>query len=264
MPNIEHVIKSQKRYFKSTHTLIAKTRAAYNIFTDYFKKSGLDNDSPRIFYAGHSSLDPLFRYGKDLPSYNFTNVFHAYGDSATKGTVPLIKCWMKHPEWPTLTILGNSNEEKLKGYSKPRNIKFLDTVGHAELGILQRESAIHIYPTESEGFGHALNEARASGALLVTSKFGPMNEFVEDGYSGFLIDIKMFTVYDSQLFGEFGPVQVHMDSLNICKTMKKVFKTDMAERKRMGVAGRAGFLADRVYFKETVKILRNEAMQFFQ
>ena len=262
MPNVEHAKKTQKRLLKSTHTLIAKTRAAFNIFTDYFKHDR--GRAPRIVYIGHSSVDPLVHFGNNLPEKNFENVFHAYGHAGTKGTVELVKCWARHPEWPTLTVVGNKNDDKIPfGFNDPDNIVFYNKVGHEELGVLHSEAAIHVYPTSREGFGHALNEARGSGALLVTTNFGPMDEFVHEGYSGFLIDIKYENVEDFQLFGEFMPVQAHVDSEAICNSMEKLLKKSLTERRRMGEAGRAGFLADRMFFKEKVKIIKNEALKLF-
>ena len=262
MPNIEHAKKTQKYLLEKTHTLIAKTRFGYNLFTDYLKSS--TGNVPRIVYIGHSSIDPLFSYGNNPPKQNFTKSFHAYGHAGTKGTVQLINCWLKHPEWPTLTVVGMSNSDQVPWYTFiPKNIKFFDKVDFKEFGILQRESAIHVYPTCREGFGHALNEARGSGALLVTTKYGPMDEFVEEGYSGYLMHYKHTSVENFQLFGAFRPVQVHMVPEGICKTMEKVFKTSIAERRRMGEAGRAGFLADRVFFIEKVKLIKNEALKLF-
>lgn len=260
MPNVEQAKKTQGRLLDSTHTLIAKTRAAYNIFTDFLKDR--TGHIPKIAYIGHSSLDPLYHFGdQPLPPQSFTNVFHAYGHAGTKGTGALIKCWLRHPEWPTLSVLGNSNSEYNIGQSN--NIKMISKVSINELGIIQRASAIHVYPTSREGFGHALNEARGSGALLVATDFGPMNEFVQEGYSGYLMKIDSENVESFQLFGTLRPVQVRMNSNDICNGMEKVFKTSMADRIRMGEAGRAGFLADRLYFTEMVKILKNEALRRF-
>ena len=263
MPNVEHAKKTQKHLLEKTHTLIAKTRFAYSIFTEYYRNSA--RRAPRIVYIGHSSLDPLVLFGDNLPIQNFSNVFHANGLAGTKGTAELVKCWLQHPEWPTLTVLGHPNEDKIpKGIIKPENIKLIEKVGFKELVKLQRESAIHVYPAEREGFGHALNEARASGALLLTTNFGPMDEFVHDGYSGFFIDIKKETVEETQLFSELRPVQVQMDYRDICSAMEKVFQLSMDDRKKMGQVGRAAFLTDRMYFIETVNILKNEALKLFQ
>lgn len=55
-----------------------------------------------------------------------------------------------------------------------------------ELASLMLSQAIHIVPSEREGFGHTINEGRAAGAVMVVPDHPPMNELVRNG-SGILI-----------------------------------------------------------------------------
>jgi glycosyltransferase involved in cell wall biosynthesis len=48
----------------------------------------------------------------------------------------------------------------------------------AQLRQLQTDTPVHICPSQSEGWGHTINEARAVGALVLTTDYPPMNEFV--------------------------------------------------------------------------------------
>jgi hypothetical protein len=52
---------------------------------------------------------------------------------------------------------------------------------------LQAGSGVHICISEREGFGHYINEARAAGALVVSTDHTPMSELVQDGASGLLV-----------------------------------------------------------------------------
>jgi glycosyltransferase involved in cell wall biosynthesis len=65
------------------------------------------------------------------------------------------------------------------------NIELLATrIPEARLRRLQNECAIHICPSEVEGFGHTLMEAMSCGAVVVTTDAPPMDELVspEEGF----------------------------------------------------------------------------------
>lgn len=46
---------------------------------------------------------------------------------------------------------------------------------------VQAEHPIHVCASEREGFGHYINEARAAGALVVSTDHPPMNELITPG-----------------------------------------------------------------------------------
>jgi hypothetical protein len=52
---------------------------------------------------------------------------------------------------------------------------------------IQAASGVQICTSERESFGHCLNEARAAGALVISTDHPPMNELVQDGVSGVLV-----------------------------------------------------------------------------
>jgi hypothetical protein len=51
-----------------------------------------------------------------------------------------------------------------------------------------RRAGIHLCTSETEGFGHYINESRAAGAVPVVLDGAPMNELVDDA-SGILIPV---------------------------------------------------------------------------
>jgi hypothetical protein len=58
-----------------------------------------------------------------------------------------------------------------------------------QLRMLQGSAGVHMCPSLSmEGYGHIFSdEARGMSALVVTTNYGPMNEFTVPHYSGLLI-----------------------------------------------------------------------------
>ena len=48
---------------------------------------------------------------------------------------------------------------------------------------------VYLYPTRLEGIGLTICEALASGLPVITTNDAPMNEFVIDGETGYLVDV---------------------------------------------------------------------------
>jgi hypothetical protein len=67
---------------------------------------------------------------------------------------------------------------------------------------LQRSSGVHLCPSREEGFGHYINEARAMGALVMTTNWAPMNDMVQEHF-GVLIPCRLTStsLYRSSLPG---------------------------------------------------------------
>jgi hypothetical protein len=87
------------------------------------------------FCAGHTSLDPLLfspRHlqlaGPQRPGSSSSDsaaglalaaaaepvaALHVRGKSSLKHTKQLLDCWLTHPEWPTLTVVGPFPNEQV-------------------------------------------------------------------------------------------------------------------------------------------------------
>jgi hypothetical protein len=61
-------------------------------------------------------------------------------------------------------------------------ILYTKSLAYEELLGLQQSSGVHLCPSREEGFGHYINEARALGALVMTTNWAPMNELVQDHF----------------------------------------------------------------------------------
>ena len=96
-----------------------------------------------------------------------------------------------HPD-TTLTIVGRGPQEKnLRGLSEAlgvgQNVKFLGAVANEKLPEFYRDSAVLIFPSESdEGFGLVCAEALACECPVVASDLAAVREIVSDGETGLL------------------------------------------------------------------------------
>jgi len=92
-----------------------------------------------------------------------------------------------------LLIIGDgaerNNLEKLSEELNNKDyIEFRGKIPNEEIPLYLRASDIFILPSLSEGFPNALLEAMASGLPVVATKIRGLNEIVEDGVNGFLVN----------------------------------------------------------------------------
>ncbi|KAJ3075577.1 hypothetical protein HDU98_007687 [Podochytrium sp. JEL0797] len=304
-PNLEQISKTQSSHFERTSKVLCKTKIACLAIRKYLKANGLliqpDLDSPwtihspdpflaesydpsmsqftpfnaQLVYMSHSSLDlldpiPDFATTEGPPAQNFTQFIHIHGTSGRKSTVQLYNCWKRHPEWPKLVIVGNRPRE---GYEKedntkgpvPDNIDVYTRLEARVLRDLQRDSGVHVCPSNQEGYGHYINEARSLGALVVTTDHAPMNELVVDGESGVLIGHKPPVAEDYQLFQEpYFVSPVHVSSDAICAAVEKVIALSLEERQALGAKAREAYEYDRYLMETRMGWLRKEAAEYLR
>lgn len=155
----------------------------------------------------------------------------------------------------------------------------------ASVAALQRRSAVHVCPSEREGFGHYVNEARAVGALVVAPAHAPLDELVweaeeeehkgeEDGTrergqqqqrrrqrapqnattttTGVLIrPAAGAAAYFSQdgppvpALARYANLSVRLSPADICGAAQRALSLPEAERAKRGQAARAAFLEQR-------------------
>lgn len=128
--------------------------------------------NPNTYYLSFTSLD---RHNKDVAK-NFNHFFHLRGQSKTKGTQAILGIWHHKHHLPLLHLVS---------YKFPdphlNNLKvFSEYLNEDELTRLENSCGIHLCPSETEGFGHSINEAMSTGAVVVTLNAPPMNEFITD------------------------------------------------------------------------------------
>lgn len=165
IPNQEWFRPSRLHYLQDIDQVLCKTHAAETCFM------GLHRD---IRYLGFSS--PQARQ-VSLPGNHEaeTGFLHVAGTSSFKGTAPVIDSWLKHPEWPTLTLVADNIELPTK---LPANIRHCSRLTNQEMQQLWQTATFAVMPSEVEGFGQILIEAMVNGAVAITTDAPPMNELV--------------------------------------------------------------------------------------
>lgn len=219
-----------------------KTQEAVRIF------SGLGK---RCRYIGFTSDD---RY---LPEYDahrdYRRFLHVAGPSVWKGTKVLVEAWLKHPEWPHLTVLTRTCPETLPRELPPNLSVFSHYVTETELKRLQNCCGIYIQPTEMEGFGHTLCEAMSAKSVVVTTDGAPMNELVHAD-QGFLIE-----AYRTER--HFLGTRHFVAISAIERVVDLLISTDLEELERRGNQARASFLAMDAQFTDRLVAAVDELMK---
>jgi glycosyltransferase involved in cell wall biosynthesis len=143
-------------------------------------------------YWGWSSID------RSIPAStepNYGEFLHVKGVSRFKNTQLVLETWLKHPEWPMLTLLNYGDISRndyvdipVDHFMVTDNVRVVQRkTTNDELNEWMNRCGVHICPSNMEGFGHYINEALSVRALVVTTLGAPMDQFVKDNENGFLI-----------------------------------------------------------------------------
>ncbi|NVK32167.1 MAG: glycosyltransferase family 1 protein [Gammaproteobacteria bacterium] len=171
IPNQERFPKRQIRLLGSIDKVLCKTKEAKRIFT------GLNCPTD---YIGFSSVDFF-----DENVVRRRQFIHLAGRSTLKGTDKVIAAWKRRPDWPELLVIMHGVETRMEGNIFWRG----DYISQDELQMLCNEYVYHLCPSESEGWGHYINQAMSVSALVVTTNAPPMNEIV-CAEAGLLVDVE--------------------------------------------------------------------------
>lgn len=185
IPNLEFINEKDFKIMKSkyVHHIIAKTDQSYSVLHKLIGN--------KVMKWRWSSIDRnINRINPDFNQY-----LHLKGKSRYKNSQMVLNIWLKHPEWPMLHIVhnGDTNKNGFLEIKQPIMIKdnitlYQYNLDEVTLMSLMNRCGNHICPSETEGYGHYINEARSVGAVIITTNAAPMNEFTSKNY-GFLINV---------------------------------------------------------------------------
>jgi hypothetical protein len=228
--------------------------------------------------------------GPFITNRDFNIVIHFGGTSFMKGTLELLKYWVRCGGFldlaPNIKLLFTHtpkfNNDVINYWSslKPRNVHqccgrkiecstyknifYLGTLSNRDFKYFSDLAGIRVQPSILEGFGHAINESRCSGALTVTTDASPMNELITNK-SCLIKPNRSIPSYD--VFKPFKKRYEYMyrgssrawyiDYGDFYEKMKNIIEMTEEEKNKIIDEQYKDFVKDREFFKKTILKLFN-------
>ena len=236
IPNQEWFYKSWIPYLPNFEYILTKSNYASDIFRNL--------TNTEIKYIGWESRDMYDpKYEKD-----YSEILHLCGKSKYKQTQLIIDAW--DDDLPNLNIIYNSKSiDLLKRDLK--NINYIENrISDEELKIYINKCGIHLCTSETEGFGHYINEAKSSKVIVVSTNSKPMNELINNEF-GVLVNVDK----KKKLKHTLGNKNI-IDILDLKEKIKGILDLEKDKINEMCNKTRLSFLNGKDYF-------RKELLSFF-
>ncbi|KAG6608758.1 Homebox domain-containing protein [Phytophthora cinnamomi] len=282
MPNIEMFELTAEHYWR-VDAVLCKTTECFDRVTKWYEQEGNPRNAS-VFYTKHTSSDQAQfarkRLGEDaIAPKNFSDIkfIHTAGTSTGKGTQGLLQCWALVPGMPPLDVyIDNKVFDRLFGADFKKLIEVSRSPLKMHLGMVERsaftkltaEAAFFMCPSTREGYGHYINQARASGALVVVTDMSPMSELITKE-TGVLIPVT-YRKHTKMLLGgaysgKHGLKDVEgliasFKGPDVCKAVLEMVKSTTTEQRAAMAAGaRRAYHQDTKYFAKAMQELREFA-----
>ena len=246
IPNIEWLNKTDIKLLSNIDLVLCKTQHSYTILSNLLPQR-------LVKFIGFASKD---RFMQDIKK-DYNICLHVKGISKYKNSQQLIDTWCKHPTWPTLVVVhyGIPNANGVLHFPEPFHVKtniivYQSKIDENLLEKLMNKCGVHICPSFSEGFGHYINEARSTGAFIVTTNGEPMKSFVNED-SGVLVNpIKQVQVNAG--------VGYYINNMSIENAISILLTKSFEELKNGGKINKQNYLTDtenfKIKFMDAIKI----------
>ncbi|KAF8066293.1 Art7 [Scenedesmus sp. PABB004] len=243
---------------------LCRTPACVDLMRRHALKRGYRG---HVWLVGHTSSDPSVDVPPGAAAHTAPSVLHVKGGSQLKHTAAVLECWVARPEWPQLTVVGTFEAADVREALNAPNVVFQPPVvegGPAaqqqritpeHLRRLQVESAVHLCTSESAGFPHYLNEARAVGAVVVATDHPPMNELVTPG-SGVLVPPQRLLSYSEQALGRLAPLSGVLAPGALCDAVETALTLGSQVVYARGAAAREQYMYDKAVHLARMQDLR--------
>ena len=232
----------------SPNTILCKTKQSYDILKSRFKNK-------KVIYTGFISID-RFKTGYNM---DYNRFIHIYGKSPFKGTIKLIKTWIDNPEFPLLTVkIYDGVYDEIQKMIKNKTVSNIEIntkfITDDEVDILYNTYGIHLCPSNQEGWGHYIAEAKACRAIVLYTDAPSMNESFTDGYDGIAIRCSN---KNNKLLNEICPFY-ELEEKDIANAVRKVLRLSDDQKMDMGKNARNSFLENDSQFAERLKKAIND------
>lgn len=244
IPNQEWYYKTWTPYIKYFDKILVKSKYGETIFKSLLLKEEPEaNTEKRIINIGWQSKDKYAsKYKKDYSKY-----LHVCGKSKHKQTQLVVDNWQ--PDFPELTVLYSPIDVPITEKTQDNIIYIRDRVSDEKLEEMLNTSGIHICCSDTEGFGHYIQEAKSVKATVVTLDAPPMNNFV-DNENGFLVKYRNKKPVKDALGSKYT-----LDGTDFQKVIRKIMETDENILIEKGEKARKGYLETCKTFRETIEIV---------
>jgi Glycosyl transferases group 1 len=158
------IVRTAQRHM---HKVFAKTWEAKRIFDKVFPG--------KTFYTGFMARDQFLPDIERRPWF-----LHIGGNSSMRGTQEVLDAWKWKQNGKSIDRHLIVVSRALKQRPEIPMVTYYDEIDEERLRSLQNQCLFHIYPSSTEGYGHAIHEACSVGAILITTNAPPMNECAAD------------------------------------------------------------------------------------
>ena len=222
--------QDEKQIANYIDVVLHKTRSGYKIFNEAIKSSAHK-------YIGFSSLDNGLR----VKSWN--SFGHFRGRRLDRHTQQIVNLWCHNKSWPqlNLTMYGKDVGVQFPEWLATKNIKILlgrQNIKSHSLNI--SNSGIHICTSETEGFGHYINEARMMGAIAIVPNAPPMNELINDD-NGALVKVSLVKKLPWKTLNK-------ITEEDLAETIERLLLMTEEQRRDLGMTARKSYEKDRAEF----------------
>lgn len=184
---IDYYTPTTVPFFKFYDFLLCNTNRHFEVFKDH----------PQSFYIPWGTdtniCSPSPKTG-DLDSVVFFHSAGMGGSNLRKGTDILVRAFQNVIGNVRLVIHSQVGMNRYLNVAdliqKDPRIQFIE--GTFPLPGLYQKGDVYVYPSRLEGIGLSVPEALSCGLPVITTDSPPMNEFVQNNKTGFLIEVKEF------------------------------------------------------------------------
>jgi glycosyltransferase involved in cell wall biosynthesis len=225
IPNQEWTATRHEQAMRELRGVLCKTALAQRLY----RERGM-----RTEYIGFTSRD---RCRADIAK-DPRKWLHFIGLSTQKGTAAVLAAWAANPSFPRLTVVHDPRNDQIEHVDLPNIEYIVRRLTEREVGEVMNSHAVHLCPSETEGFGHSTNEALSCGAIVITTDAPPMNELVGP-HSGFLVP------YESTSGGgntQSFTSRFHVSEAALAATVQRVIALPETARQEISARARDSYL----------------------
>ncbi|KAL3663958.1 hypothetical protein V7S43_010847 [Phytophthora oleae] len=280
MPNVEMYELEAEHYWR-VDMVLCKTAICTRRVRMWYQQEGNPRRT-RVMYTRHTTSDAALYAKTQLGASadvtkNFSNVHfvHTAGKSMFKGTNAVLDCWLSRPDFPPLDVyvdqgiynafMKKTYDVQIKTQPAPQKITLhTGRVPGNMFGRMMVEAAFLLCTSVLEGYGHYINQARASAALIVTTDAPPMNELLSPE-SAILVPHPSSVVDKQLLGGNFDGdhglqgvkgMATNVKGADICDAVERILTMTPDERQAKGERARKQYVLDTRFFAAKMNELR--------